>query len=106
MEKRCTLAMPEHAERVLAEDDSNRHSNPGRTRRGQKAAMEEVARIRAGLIEQGDLPRPMKSAEEIAHERIEAELDRLYPNAENKRIVEYQGNRYIRICSMCGHVLT
>ena len=41
-------------------------------------------------------PSPEKSAETIVHEKIEAELDRLYPNAQNKRVVEYQRNRYIR----------
>ena len=35
------------------------------------------------------------AAETIVHEKIEAELDRLYPNAQNKRVVEYQRNRYI-----------
>jgi len=59
--------------------------------------MERVARIRAGLIEQGDLPKPEKSAETIEHERIEAELDRLYPNAQNGSVVEHPGGgRYIR----------
>lgn len=95
-EKRFTLAMLEQAERQLAEGDSGRHSNPGRTRRWNEAAMERVATIRAGLIAQGDLPKPQKSAETIEREKIEAELDRLYPNAESRRIVEYQGKRYMR----------
>jgi hypothetical protein len=96
MEKRFTLAMLEEAERILAEGDSGRHNNPDRTRRWNRDAMERAAHIRAHLIEQGDLPKPEKSAERIAHEKIETELDSLYPNAQNNRIVEYQGNRYIR----------
>jgi hypothetical protein len=77
MKKRFTLAMLEEAERDLAEGDSGRHSNPSRTRRWNRDAMERVARIRAGLIEQGDLPKPEKSAETIAHEKIKGELNRL-----------------------------
>jgi hypothetical protein len=96
MEKRFTLAMLEEAERILAEGDNGRHNNPGRTRRWIREKTECVALIRAGLIAQGDLPKPEKSAERIAHEKIEAELDRLHPNAQNRRVVEYQGNRYIR----------
>jgi hypothetical protein len=88
--------MLEQAERDLAEGDSGRHNNPGRTRRWNREAMERVARIRAGLIEQGDLPKPEKSPEAIAREKIEAELDRLYPNAQHGRVVEIQGSRYIR----------
>jgi hypothetical protein len=58
MKRRFTLAMLERAERDLAEGDSGRHSNPGRTHGWHGDAMERVARIRAGLIEQGDLPKP------------------------------------------------
>jgi hypothetical protein len=96
MKKRFTLAMLEQAERDLAEGDSGRHGNPGRTRRWYGDAMERVASIRAGLIEQGDLPKPEKSAETIAHEKIEAELNRLYQNAQHGRVVEYQSSRYMR----------
>jgi hypothetical protein len=58
--------------------------------------MERVSLIRSRLIEQGDLPKPEKSAEAIERERLQAELDRLFPNAESKRVVDHKGERYTR----------
>jgi hypothetical protein len=87
---------PADLERELAREESGRHSNPGRTRRWNREHFERISTIRKHLIEQGDLPRPIKSPEMLEQERIEAELDRLYPNAESKLIVEYRGERWQR----------
>ena len=63
-------------------------------RRWNRQADEAVARIRAALIEQGDLPRPVKSAEEIEKERIERGLLAIRNNPDHNEIVEFEGKRY------------
>jgi hypothetical protein len=92
-----TLSDLEEAQSQLDQGDSGRHSNPGRTRRHNLRAFErdsEVSQriefIKQKLIEQGDLPGPNPELEEekIERARIKSELDRLYPNAESRKIVE------------------
>jgi hypothetical protein len=55
-ERRYTLAGLEAADRELAEGDSGRHMNPGRTRRHNLYWQDQVKKIRAALIKQGGLP--------------------------------------------------
>lgn len=93
-EQRYTLADLEEAERRLAEGDSGRHNNPGRTRRWNRQAQEKVDRIREALIRQGDLPPPTKSTEQIERERVERGLVAIRPNPNHNDVVEFEGKRY------------
>jgi hypothetical protein len=92
--RRYTLRDLEEAERRSAEGDDGRHSNPGRTRRWNREADEEVSRIRQALIEQGDLPDPAKSLERIEKDRIERGLLAVRNNPDHNEIVEFEGKRY------------
>jgi hypothetical protein len=91
--RRYTLADLEAAQQA---EDSGRHNNPGRTARLNRKNAATIAEIRAALIEQGDLPPRQKFGAEFESERIQAQLDRLYPNAESKSVVEYQGAKWKR----------
>jgi hypothetical protein len=91
---RYTLADLELAERDLAEGDSGRHNNPGRTRRWNIQAAEKVAQIREALIRQGDLPPPIKSSSQIEKERVERGLLAISPNPNHNDVVEFEGERY------------
>jgi hypothetical protein len=89
IKKTYTLADLEEAKQVR---DSDRHSNPGRTRRSIGEAWEREAFVRERLVEQGDLPKPpIKEPDPV-----QAELDRLHPNAKSKQVVELDGERYVR----------
>ena len=57
-------------------------------------AAEEVARIRAALIEQGDLPPPQKSAEQLEWDRIEVGLLTINPDPDHNEVIEFEGQRY------------
>jgi hypothetical protein len=91
--RRYTLADLEAAQQA---EESIWNNNPGKTARFIREKAARIAELRAALIEQGDLPAPQKSPAQIESERIQAELDRLYPNATSKRVVEYQGQNWIR----------
>jgi len=93
---RYTVANLEEAERDLAEGDSGRHSNPGRTKRWNRQASEKVARIREALIKQGDIAAPTKSAAhiEIEKERVARGLRAIAPNPKHNDVVEFEGKRY------------
>ena len=95
-DKKYTLKDLEDAEASAREGDSDRHSNPGRTRRFYRQAAERISLIRQNLIEQGELPDPQKSPVVVERNRIQNELDRKYPNAKSKLIVEYEGAPYQR----------
>ncbi len=91
--KQYTLSDLEAAEaRAERIAESGRGNNPNR----YPAALREVDRIRAILFDQGDLPRPPTTPEAIEHNRVQSELDRLYPNAESKRVVEFEGQSWQR----------
>jgi len=92
--KRYTLADLEAAERNAREGDSGRHSNPGRTRRWNRQADEEVSRIRAALIQQGDLPDPQKSPEAVERRRVEAGLLAICPDPDHNQVVSFDGESY------------
>jgi hypothetical protein len=92
--RRYTLRDLEDAERRRAEGDNGRHSNPGRTRRWNRLANEEVSGIRQALIEQGDLPDPAKSPERIEKDRIERGLLAVRSNPDHNEIVEFEGKRH------------
>jgi len=51
--------------------------------------VERVREIESPLKESGALPK-------TEHEKLESELDRLFPNARSKEIVEHEGRRYQR----------
>jgi hypothetical protein len=93
-EQRYTLADLEEAERRLAGGDSDRHSNPGSTRRWYREAQERVEAIREALIRQGDLPPPTKSPEQIERERVERGLLAIRPNPNHNDVLEFEGKRY------------
>ena len=92
--RRYTLADLERAERDAREHDSGRHSNPGRTRRWNRQMDEKIGRIRAALIEQGDLPDPRKSPEAAKRNRIYRGLLAIRPNPDHNEFVEFEGKRY------------
>jgi hypothetical protein len=96
-ERQYTLADLEEAERWASETPGS-GNNPNKNRGRIKTARLMVGIIRAQLIKRGiiDIPARQKPQDEIESERIQAELDRLYPNAQSKRIVEYQGQNWIR----------
>jgi hypothetical protein len=94
MEKRYTLADLEEA--LRRDSDSDRHSNPGRTRRNFRRDQHNVSLIRDALIRQGDLPDPAQSPEVIERRRIESALEALHPNAESRLEVEFEGQSYRR----------
>jgi hypothetical protein len=97
----------EQAKRELAEGDSGRHSNPGRTRRWNaehgelvSAAYSKVATIRESLIAQGllgpDPERELAKERRLLRDELEHALDLRFPNAKSRQVVEYNGKRYRR----------
>ena len=94
MEKRYTLADLEEA--LGRDSDSDRHSNPGRTRRRLLQDQANVSMIRDALIKQGDLPDPAKSPENTERHRIQKALEAIHPNAESRLQAEFEGQKYIR----------
>jgi hypothetical protein len=70
----------------IANSNSN---NPDAGQADLRAAMRELRHITASLKATGILP--LTEAE-----KFNAELDKLFPNAKSKEIVEYQGKKYQR----------
>ena len=91
---RYTLADLKEAEERAREGDSGRHNNPGRTRRWNRQADEQVSRIRAALIEQGDLPDPRETPEAIEKRRVEAGLLTVCPDPDHNQVIEFEGLSY------------
>ena len=73
------------------EDRFDRYSgnNPDKYQADIRTARRRVREIEETLKASGEMPRSNI-------ERLNAELDRAFPNAKNKEIVEYQGQRYQR----------
>jgi hypothetical protein len=74
-------------EKRSADSNSN---NPDRFRGQINAARARVRRIESELKRAGVLPLTQQ-------EILEAELDRQFPNARSREIVEYEGKKYQRI---------
>jgi hypothetical protein len=64
-------------------------NNPDKYHADIRSARERVREIESALKEAGVLPK-------TKHEKLESILDRMFPNARSKEIVEYEGNRYQR----------
>ncbi len=62
-------------------------NNPDKYRGDLKAARSKLRAIESNLKERGELPL-------TEHERLERELNRAFPKARNKDIVEYRGKKY------------
>ena len=79
------------AERSLIEArwDNYSGNNPNKFQSERRAAQAKVEIIEAHLKVTGAIPR-------TDHEILEQELDRLYPDAKSKEIVEHRGVRYER----------
>ena len=94
MASKYTLADLHAAQEHLAELEergigSERHSNPDSGRGALNRARFEVDTIRSELKSSGTLP-------ETEVEKLWEELDRLFPNAQSKEVVEHNGRRYQR----------
>lgn len=74
---------------VEARWDNYSGNNPNKFHSERNDAQAKVDKIEAHLKATGVIPL-------TEHEAIERELDRLYPNAKNKEIVEHCGVRYER----------
>lgn len=64
-------------------------NNPDKYQADIKSAREKVRVIEAALKEDGTI-------QMSAHEKLEQTLDRLFPDANSKEIVEYEGQKYQR----------
>lgn len=74
------------ADNAWANSSSN---NPNKGEARRKAAREMVRYIESELKRTGQIELTPK-------EKLEAELDRLFPDAKSKEVVEYEGKRYMR----------
>lgn len=72
---------------AYANDSSN---NPNKYRSDIEIASSDVRLIRYELINAGLIEMTEK-------EKLQADLDKLYPNAKSKSVVEYKGKKY-KIC--------
>lgn len=64
-------------------------NNPDKYQADIRSARERVREIESALKEAGVLPK-------TEHEKLESTLDRMFPNARSKEMVEYEGQRYQR----------
>jgi hypothetical protein len=64
-------------------------NNPDKYQADIRSARAKVREIESALKTAGVIPRS-------EHEQIESELDRMFPNAHSKEIVEYEGRKYQR----------
>jgi hypothetical protein len=71
---------------------SDRHSNPDYGRGAINDARFLARHIRQELMSAGLIPRPPKTDQDLLCE----ELDKRFPNARSREVVEYNGKRYIR----------
>ncbi|MCA1494947.1 hypothetical protein I6F11_29405 [Ensifer sp. NBAIM29] len=69
--------------------DNYSGNNPNKYRADINAARQRVRELEDDLKAAGALPRS-------AQEQLESELDRAFPNAKSKEIVEYRGRKYLR----------
>ena len=68
-------------------------NNPGAERRKLREHNARLKAIETYLIETGVLAKP-PPIEKSPEEKLGEELDRLYPNAKSKTIVDYNGEKY------------
>lgn len=89
----ATIAELEAAEKefTIAENRWENYdgNNPNKHRAALSDAMARVSTLRQALKATGELPL-------TEHEKLEQQLDGLYPNAQSKQIVEFEGRRYRR----------
>ncbi|WP_422376667.1 hypothetical protein [Roseibium sp.] len=64
-------------------------NNPGKYQTDIKNAREKVDRITASLKASGVLER-------TEHEKLEARIDAVFPNARSKEVVSFEGRQYMR----------
>lgn len=64
-------------------------NNPDKYQADIKSARARVREIESALKTSGAIPKSQ-------HEQIESALDRLFPNARSKEIVDYEGKKYER----------
>lgn len=69
--------------------DNYSGNNPNKYQSDIRAARQRVRDLEDDLKAAGALPRS-------AQEQLESELDRVFPNAKSKPVVEYQGRKYLR----------
>ena len=69
--------------------DNYSGNNPNKYQSDIKAARRQVRDVESQLKASGILPLSAK-------ERLDAELDRAFPSAKSKQVVEYQGRNYQR----------
>ena len=81
------------AEKELAFAEARRENydgnNPNKNRAALSDAREKVSTLRQLLKASGELPL-------TDHEKLEKKLDGLYPNAQSRQIVEFEGSKYRR----------
>lgn len=65
-------------------------NNQGAESRKQRAHMDRLKEIEWSLIEQGILKEPEPTEEQ----KLNMELDELYPDAESRTIIEHNGKKY------------
>lgn len=80
----------EDLERERNLDYDIRANNPNAFRRKRQEHMQRLREIENSLIEQGILKEPELTEEQ----KLNLELDQLYPDAESRTIVEYEGKKY------------
>lgn len=89
----ATLEELEEARRELARwnerFDNYSGNNPNKYQSDISAARQRVRNLEDDLKAAGTLPRS-------AQEQLETELDRAFPDARSKQVVEYQGRKYLR----------
>lgn len=77
----------ERLEAARRRADSDSSNNPNKGLADVRAAGREIELIIKGLKAQGLIPK-------TDQENLEAEIDRSFPNAESKQIVNHHGKRY------------
>lgn len=80
----------EDLERERQWDSGFGPNNPNAVLRENRQHAQRLKEIKESLIEQGILQKP----EPTEQQKTDAELDKLYPNAKSRKIVEYNGKRY------------
>ncbi len=83
----------EDLERERKWDSGFGPNNPGAVLRENRQHAQRLKEIEESLIEQGILQKPEKP-EPTEQQKIDVELDRLYPNTKSRKIVEHNGKRY------------
>lgn len=95
-----TLADLEAAKEELAawnkRFDDYSGNNPNKYQADIKSARAKVRLVDAALKIAGAIPK-------TEHEQLESQLDRIFPNARSKEIVEYEGKKYQRIFTPLEH---